>query len=81
MRKFIALVLVILSLLAVLLIFASCVESQTIEWGMDNKGNPISEWISPDGVHYWKYNDGLAPRYDSDGNLILDNSNIKEIHR
>lgn len=37
----------------------------------------ITEWISPDGVHYWYQEAGyhamLAPRYDSNGNLVIDN--------
>lgn len=44
------------------------------------KDNPMTsrvimeEWISPDGVHYWfgVYPGCLAPRYDHDGNLIID---------
>lgn len=38
----------------------------------------MGEWISPDGVHYWAFkaesNDVkfLAPRYDNDGNLVID---------
>lgn len=41
----------------------------------------VSEWISPDGVHYWihkgRYNYGMAPRYDSNGNLVV-NKNMEE---
>lgn len=37
--------------------------------------SPLYEWISPDGVHYWIINSyyeyGIAPRYDSNGNLII----------
>lgn len=36
----------------------------------------ITEWISPDGVHYWYQYGGygrmLAPRYDNNGNLVID---------
>lgn len=36
----------------------------------------VTEWISPDGVHYWFQREGnremLAPRYDHDGNLVID---------
>lgn len=36
----------------------------------------VTEWVSPDGVHYWYQQAGyhamLAPRYDSDGNLVID---------
>ena len=43
---------------------------------LHNNDIQLSEWISPDGVHYWYYKYGyqamLAPRYDSDGNLIID---------
>lgn len=35
------------------------------------------EWISPDGVHYWimngNYRYGITPRYDNNGNLVIDN--------
>lgn len=36
------------------------------------------EWVSPDGVHYWLWEPpfsnkgGIAPRYDSNGQLIID---------
>ena len=37
----------------------------------------ITEWVSPDGVHYWYQQSGyhsmLAPRYDVSGNLVIDN--------
>lgn len=40
----------------------------------------MEEWTSPDGVHYWiytyGYKFGIAPRYDSNGNLVIDD--IKE---
>lgn len=33
----------------------------------------ISEWVSPDGVHYWEGSYGaLSPRYDNNGELIID---------
>lgn len=36
----------------------------------------ITEWISPDGVHYWYQRGGyhamLAPRYDAEGNLVIE---------
>ena len=35
----------------------------------------VAEWISPDGVHYWCSISGyswLAPRYDNNGNLVID---------
>lgn len=35
----------------------------------------IGEWTSPDGVHYWILDGGshlgLAPRYDSNGDLVI----------
>ena len=41
-----------------------------------------TEWVSPDGVHYWFYFTGyqamMAPRYNSDGNLIIDKVVINE---
>lgn len=52
---------------------------------IDNRNNSesvvqeqtFSEWVSPDGVHYW-YKTGsygeswLAPRIDNDGNFVID---------
>lgn len=36
-------------------------------------GYIIQEWISPDGVHYWQCGTcGIAPRYDADGQLVID---------
>lgn len=39
----------------------------------------FTEWISPDGVHYWIRETGtagyMAVRYDSDGNIIIDKEN------
>lgn len=36
----------------------------------------VTEWVSPDGVHYWYHDFGygivLTPRYDANGNLIID---------
>lgn len=45
----------------------------------------MDEWISPDGVHYWiKQTSGtttargfMAPRYDHDGNLVIENWDIQ----
>lgn len=41
---------------------------------VDNFGT--FEWISPDGVHYWvvygHYRYGIAPRYDNNGELVID---------
>lgn len=38
----------------------------------------INEWISPDGVHYWyrntAYGGVMAPRYDNNGELVIDGS-------
>lgn len=33
---------------------------------------PKNEWISPDGVHYWIYGHQMSPRYDHNGNLVID---------
>jgi len=40
------------------------------------KSHGQKEWISPDGVHYWVYGSGygcsIAPRFDNNGNLVID---------
>lgn len=42
-----------------------------------NEDVQMTEWVSPDGVHYWYQQKGyhavLAPRYDAEGNLVIDN--------
>lgn len=42
----------------------------------NSEDKQFAEWISPDGVHYWVREAGhqgyMAPRYDSEGNLIID---------
>ena len=61
-------VLVILMVITLLLVLSSCDGTKV---SLD-----VSEWTSPDGVHYWVYNGyyrlGLAPRYDSDGQLVIE---------
>ena len=41
----------------------------------------MDEWISPDGVHYWRDDVGkngcMAPRYDHEGNLVIENWDIQ----
>lgn len=41
----------------------------------------MNEWISPDGVHYWKdyrgYKGYMAPRYDHEGNLVIENWDVQ----
>lgn len=35
----------------------------------------ITDWVSPDGVHYWISVDqrgAMAPRYDENGQLVID---------
>lgn len=43
---------------------------------ISNDYQRFDEWVSPDGVHYWYKTSGymgyLAPRYDHDGNLVID---------
>ena len=51
--------------------------------GRDSTHNSgyIDEWISPDGVHYWRDTTGnngyMVPRYDHEGNLVIDNWDIQ----
>lgn len=74
---------ILIMMLTSLCVFASgCKTNDTIHrteadasgFSLNNYGT--YEWVSPDGVHYWVVVDnsryGIAPRYDSDGNLIID---------
>ena len=76
----------ILILIIVIFVLTGCTKSENIpaesnfavkemNFSSDYK---IREWVSPDGVHYWviysssSYRFSMAPRYDSDGNLVID---------
>lgn len=69
---------VIAVLIGVGVVNAIQIEKETITIEIDTNQNMrnISEWISPDGVHYWQYEAysqfALAPRYDKDGNLVIE---------
>ena len=65
-------------LLALLLIFGiGAVAASTEKYQYEN----MDEWISPDGVHYWRqtvgYKGFMAPRYDHDGRLVIEDRNEK----
>lgn len=34
-------------------------------------------WISPDGVHYWVHGTDYTPRYNHEGNLVIENWDIQ----
>lgn len=71
---------IIILLVALMLCFAVCGCDTDNMTKVDADAKPISygtyEWVSPDGVHYWVYRDtyhyGIAPRYDSNGDLVID---------
>lgn len=56
---------ILITLLAMLLTLVGCRENYT-------RTDGYSEWISPDGVHYWDLYNQMAPRYDHDGNLVIE---------
>lgn len=64
--------LVVLMLITLLTVLCSC-DYKLI--GTPGIGD-VEEWISPDGVHYWMRNGThsltLTPRYDNDGNLVIE---------
>lgn len=71
-------IITILALIFVIVIMilglSFCIEKYNSEEHSDDI--TVAEWISPDGVHYW-YRSGyyqamLAPRYDAEGNLVID---------
>lgn len=37
-----------------------------------HKLGEMDEWVSSDGVHYWISGYKMAPRYDNNGNLVID---------
>lgn len=74
----------IISLCAAIIVclsFIGCDESSNPSFidsdvNANTTGDGTYEWVSPDGVHYWVYQAfyryGIAPRYDSTGNLVID---------
>lgn len=56
---------ILITLLTMLLTLVGCDDNRTQTDG-------YIEWISPDGVHYWDLYNQLAPRYDHDGNLVIE---------
>ena len=68
-RKLFAIVAIFI-VVAVVLFAASCgspYDGQRIAHSAN-----AAEWVSIDGVHYWRVGYGMAPRYDHDGNLVID---------
>lgn len=66
MKKIIILIVVA----TVCLTFCGCIKGER-----DFDDCYFNEWVSPDGVHYWFRQEGnsfLAPRYDHDGNLVIE---------
>lgn len=65
-------ILILLVTICICLTFSGCIKREKYV-----EDEYFNEWISPDGVHYW-FREGLngysylAPRYDHDGNLIID---------
>lgn len=68
----------------VVVLVATCVigivsqsgERTTVDIQIDPGATGVTEWISPDGVHYWQYSGyhmyALTPRYDKKGQLVID---------
>lgn len=72
---------IVLLVLAVL-IFSIVTGTKNYNSKLHSDDIQLAEWVSPDGVHYWFYRAGyqamMAPRYDSDGNLVIDKVVINE---
>ena len=72
---------IIILAIAVLLLLTGCKDNNQEYCDIPNSllTTPIlKEWVSPDGVHYWMYRDdyceGLTPRYDNKGNLVIESN-------
>ena len=71
---------IIILVAAVLLLLTGCNDNNQEYRDMPNSLiiPMVKEWVSPDGVHYWMYRDdycsGLTPRYDSNGNLVIESN-------
>lgn len=63
MRKCIVLAIVIS------IILTGCAEPQALTL---SRTSDIYEWVSPDGVHYWRGLYSLSPRYNCNGELVID---------
>ena len=71
---------IIILAVTVLLLLTGCEDNNQEYSDMPNSlmTPMLKEWISPDGVHYWLYKDdcceGLTPRYDNKGNLVIESN-------
>ena len=69
---------IILAVVVVLSLLTGCKDNNQGYRDMPNSliTPMVKEWVSPDGVHYWMYSDdycrGLTPRYDNEGNLVIE---------
>ena len=74
-----SIIMTIIGIIVCVLIIAGCVfltiKNSTTS-GKFSYNNDNVEWISPDGVHYWKfttlYGISFTPRYDNNGQLVID---------
>ena len=69
---------IIILVASILLLLTGCQDNNQEYRDMPNSviEPMLSEWVSPDGVHYWMYRDaycsGITPRYDNKGNLVIE---------
>ena len=69
---------IIILVASILLLLTGCEDNNQEYRDMPNSviEPMLSEWVSPDGVHYWMYRDaycsGITPRYDNEGNLVIE---------
>ena len=71
---------IIILVASILLLLTGCEDNNQEYRDMPNGVTTpmLKEWVSPDGVHYWMYRDaycdGLTPRYDNKGNLVIESN-------
>lgn len=82
MKEFAKEIIAVVILIAVLIVSVVVIIKDNNDYNKKQHSDDITitEWISPDGVHYWYQRSGyhamLAPRYDNNGNLVIDNAEV-----
>lgn len=72
MKRYITAITIVVVIIAAMLSCAYCASQERGHAIPGNNPFDYQEWVSPDGVHYWRTPYNMAPRYDNNGELVID---------
>lgn len=75
-KCFTFIVIILIFSLTLIVIFVPATSMQNTNSEYITYGNQRI-WISPDGVHYWVHGTDYTPRYNHEGNLVIENWDIQ----